>query len=92
MNFQPLSIFLVKKGQGGDRLLFRYPYKVAPPKKPSHNLEPVLLLNGASSAAGNVSNSKASSENVPTMSAAGKPTFYLEIDNFFFFRENPLVT
>ena len=75
MNFQPLSIFLVKKGQGGDRLLFRYPYKVAPPKKPSHNLEPVLLLNGASSAAGNVSNSKASSENVPTMSAAGKPTF-----------------
>ena len=66
MNFQPLSIFLVKKGQGGDRLLFRYPYKVAPPKKPSS-------LNGAS-ATSNASNSKAS-DNVPLMSpavAAGK--------------------
>ena len=35
MKLQPLSIFLVKNGQGGDRVLFRYPYKVSTPKKQS---------------------------------------------------------
>ncbi len=39
MNLQPLSIFLVKNGQGGDLVLFRYPYKVAGPKKASSTLE-----------------------------------------------------
>ena len=33
MRLQPLSVFLVKNGQGGDRILFRYPYKVSTPKK-----------------------------------------------------------
>ena len=33
MKLQPLSVFLVKNGQGGDRILFRYPYKVSTPKK-----------------------------------------------------------
>ena len=33
MRLQPLSVFLVKNGQGGDRILFRYPYKVSSPKK-----------------------------------------------------------
>ena len=69
MNLQPLSIFLVKKGQGGDRLLFRYPYKVAPPKKPSHNLEPVLNggIGGKPAAA--------SETNVQKLTAAGKHIF-----------------
>lgn len=29
MDLQPLAVFLVKNGQGGDRILFRYPYSVA---------------------------------------------------------------
>ena len=33
MRLQPISVFLVKNGQGGDRILFRYPYKVSTPKK-----------------------------------------------------------
>lgn len=33
MNLQPLSVFLVKNGQGGDLVLFRYPYKVSTPRK-----------------------------------------------------------
>ena len=33
MNCTPISIFLVKNGQGGDRVIFRYPFKVAAPKK-----------------------------------------------------------
>ena len=39
MNLQPLSIFLVKNGQGGDRVLFRYPYKVSAPKKTNKGLD-----------------------------------------------------
>lgn len=36
MNLQPLSVFLVKNGQGGDLVLFRYPYKVSStPRKPA---------------------------------------------------------
>ena len=62
MNFQPLSIFLVKKGQGGDRLLFRYPYKVAPPKKPAHHSEPAL--NGGLEAASSTARALSNAENV----------------------------
>ena len=34
-DIDPISIFLVKKGCGSDRLLFRYPY--ANPTRPSNN-------------------------------------------------------
>lgn len=41
----PISIFLIKKGGGGDRLLFRYPYSVPPRKRepPVHSLPNVVM-------------------------------------------------
>ena len=38
-NLAPLSVFLVKKGGTGDRVLFRYPYS-EPPRKSEDNVDP----------------------------------------------------
>merc|ERR1712012_307749 len=39
MDLQPLSVFLVKNGQGGDRILFRYPYSVIKKERQDKNVK-----------------------------------------------------